>query len=126
MPKVRTSRTKAPPEGFDEIESTLLEFEQKLKDSTFPRPSSFVYPILTMSSQDDPKRRQKEKRSSLASIPNKSPTIAIYLRSILQARSYFHRTVSMVTKAELRGCKFDCEVEETGIRETLLFEMYSD
>lgn len=32
MPKIRTSRTKAPPEGFDEIESTLLEFAQRLKD----------------------------------------------------------------------------------------------
>jgi bud site selection protein 31 len=32
MPKIRTSRTKAPPEGFDEIEPTLLEFAQRLKD----------------------------------------------------------------------------------------------
>jgi bud site selection protein 31 len=32
MPKIRTSRTKAPPDGFDEIEPTLLEFAQRLKD----------------------------------------------------------------------------------------------
>jgi bud site selection protein 31 len=36
MPKIRTSRTKAPPEGFDEIEETLLEFDQRLKDSMSP------------------------------------------------------------------------------------------
>jgi len=36
MPKIRTSRTKAPPDGFDEIEPTLLEFEQKLKDRMSP------------------------------------------------------------------------------------------
>ena len=34
MPKIRTSRTKAPPDGFDEIEPTLLEFAQRLKDGT--------------------------------------------------------------------------------------------
>ncbi|KAK9459246.1 G10 protein [Lipomyces oligophaga] len=32
MPKIRTSRTKKPPEGFQEIEDTLLEFSNRLKD----------------------------------------------------------------------------------------------
>jgi bud site selection protein 31 len=36
MPKIRTRNTKAPPEGFDEIEPTLLEFAQRLKDGTSP------------------------------------------------------------------------------------------
>ena len=36
MPKIRTSRTKAPPDGFDEIEPTLIEFDQRLKDGTSP------------------------------------------------------------------------------------------
>lgn len=34
MPPVRTSRNrKPPPEGFDEIEDTLLEFSNKMKDA---------------------------------------------------------------------------------------------
>lgn len=32
MPKIRTQRTKRPPEGFDEIEPTLREFEKKMRD----------------------------------------------------------------------------------------------
>ncbi|KAI8084379.1 bud site selection-related protein [Gilbertella persicaria] len=32
MPKIRTSRTKRPPEGFDEIEPTLEEFARKMKE----------------------------------------------------------------------------------------------
>ncbi|KAF9160538.1 Component of the SF3b subcomplex of the U2 snRNP [Actinomortierella ambigua] len=32
MPKIKTSRSKKPPKGFDEIEPTLLEFQQKLRD----------------------------------------------------------------------------------------------
>ena len=35
MPKIRTSRTKAPPDGFDDIEPTLIEFSQRLKDGTY-------------------------------------------------------------------------------------------
>uniref|UniRef100_A0A060T6Z1 ARAD1C24574p n=1 Tax=Blastobotrys adeninivorans TaxID=409370 RepID=A0A060T6Z1_BLAAD len=33
MPKLRTNRTKRPPEGFKEIEETLLEYENRLKDA---------------------------------------------------------------------------------------------
>jgi len=35
MPKIRSSRTKRAPEGFDEIEPTLKEFQQKMKDGKF-------------------------------------------------------------------------------------------
>jgi bud site selection protein 31 len=34
MPPIRTSRNrKPPPEGFDDIEDTLLEFSNKMKDA---------------------------------------------------------------------------------------------
>lgn len=37
MPPIRTSRNrKPPPEGFDEIEDTLLEFANKMKDGMSP------------------------------------------------------------------------------------------
>lgn len=32
MPKIRTSRSKKPPAGFENIEDTLLDFDTKLKD----------------------------------------------------------------------------------------------
>lgn len=32
MPAIRTSRAKKAPEGFTDIEETLLEFDNKLKD----------------------------------------------------------------------------------------------
>lgn len=38
MPKIRSSRTKRAPEGFDEIEPTLKEFQQKMKDGAFHGP----------------------------------------------------------------------------------------
>lgn len=37
MPPIRTSRNKKPPpEGFDEIEDTLLEFANRMKDGIYP------------------------------------------------------------------------------------------
>lgn len=33
MPRIKTSRTKKAPEGFDKIQDTLTEFEQKLRDA---------------------------------------------------------------------------------------------
>ena len=33
MPKIRTSRTKAPPEGYDEIESVLDDYARKMRDA---------------------------------------------------------------------------------------------
>ncbi|KAI9855264.1 MAG: hypothetical protein M1824_006191 [Vezdaea acicularis] len=34
MPPIRTSRTrKPPPDGFEDIEDTLLEYENKMKDA---------------------------------------------------------------------------------------------
>ncbi|CAG8689137.1 1655_t:CDS:2 [Dentiscutata erythropus] len=33
MPKIRHARTKKPPEGFEDIEPTLLEFARKMKDA---------------------------------------------------------------------------------------------
>jgi len=46
MPKIKTNRTKAPPEGFDEIEPTLQEFDQRMKDGmaifSTPKPSQIA------------------------------------------------------------------------------------
>ncbi|CEQ39356.1 SPOSA6832_00873, partial [Sporobolomyces salmonicolor] len=34
MPKIKTNRTKPPPEGFDEIEDILEEYNRKMRDDT--------------------------------------------------------------------------------------------
>jgi len=60
MPKVRTSRTKAPPEGFDEIEPTLQEFNQRLKDSNPPLPILQVTLLTTVkTTQNDIKKKNE-------------------------------------------------------------------
>jgi bud site selection protein 31 len=35
MPKIRTSRSKQPPEGWDKVEPTLKELEEKMRESLF-------------------------------------------------------------------------------------------
>jgi len=66
MPKIKTNRTKAPPEGFDEIEPTLQEFDQRMKDgrSTFstPRPSQvakWLTGFLVKTTQNDIKKKNE-------------------------------------------------------------------
>jgi bud site selection protein 31 len=59
MPKIRTSRTKAPPEGFDEIEPTLLEFTQRMKDGNFPHPSLEPTLIVVKTTQNDIKKKHE-------------------------------------------------------------------
>ncbi|KAG0034322.1 Component of the SF3b subcomplex of the U2 snRNP [Podila clonocystis] len=52
MPKIRSSRTKRAPEGFDEIEPTLKEFQQKMKDGKFI--SLVLQSQFLRSSENDP------------------------------------------------------------------------
>ncbi|PVV00440.1 hypothetical protein BB560_005175 [Smittium megazygosporum] len=42
MPKVKTARSKLPPEGYEEIAQTIKEFEQKMRDGIF-----FFFPFLS-------------------------------------------------------------------------------
>jgi bud site selection protein 31 len=57
MPPVRTSRTrKPPPAGFDDIEDTLLEFSNKMKDAENAshdgkKKHEMVWPIFQISHQ---------------------------------------------------------------------------
>jgi len=58
MPKIRTSRTKAPPEGFDEIEPTLIEFDQRLKDRMLHcLPMADL--VLVKTTQNDTKKKNE-------------------------------------------------------------------
>ncbi|KAH8925406.1 hypothetical protein BT69DRAFT_1279706 [Atractiella rhizophila] len=51
MPKVKTSRTKPPPEGFEEIEDILEEYARKMRDAETEshegkRKTEAVWPIM--------------------------------------------------------------------------------
>jgi len=51
MPKIRTSRTKQPPEGFDEIESVLDDYARKMRDAEAEdhegkRKTESIWPIM--------------------------------------------------------------------------------
>lgn len=60
MPPVRTSRNrKPPPDGFDEIEDTLLEFSNKMKDAENAshdgkKKHEMLWPIFQISHQREP------------------------------------------------------------------------
>lgn len=54
MPKIRTSRTKPPPEGFEEIESILDEYTRKMRDAEAEshegkRKNESLWPIMRIS-----------------------------------------------------------------------------
>ncbi|PWN50056.1 G10 protein [Violaceomyces palustris] len=54
MPKVRTSRTKQPPEGFEEIEEVLDEYARKMRDAENEthegkRKQESLWPIMRIS-----------------------------------------------------------------------------
>lgn len=54
MPRIRTSRTRPPPEGFEEIEPILEEYETKMRDAENEshegkRKVESVWPILRIS-----------------------------------------------------------------------------
>ncbi|KAK9451782.1 G10 protein [Limtongia smithiae] len=56
MPRIKTQRTKKPPTGFAEIEDTLLEFANRLKDvelasSDGRRPNEALWPVFQITHQ---------------------------------------------------------------------------
>ncbi|AFR94480.1 bud site selection protein 31 [Cryptococcus neoformans] len=54
MPKIRTQRTKPPPEGFDDIQDVLEDYEKKMRDAESEshegkRKVEAVWPIMRLS-----------------------------------------------------------------------------
>ncbi|GAA6026311.1 hypothetical protein JCM11491_003536 [Sporobolomyces phaffii] len=53
MPKIKTNRTKPPPEGFDEIEDILEEYQRKMRDAEAEshegkRKTESLWPIMRL------------------------------------------------------------------------------
>jgi hypothetical protein len=130
MPPIRTSRNrKPPPAGFDDIEDTLLEFSNKMKDAENAphegkKKHEVLWPIFQITHQ-----RQYESKSTYtiqSSSPLNLPEIyqyrlKIHLRPLLPERGDIETAIRMALEKRVRGCELDCEVEEARVREGKFF-----
>jgi hypothetical protein len=62
MPKIRTNRTKPPPEGFEEIEGVLDEYERKMRDGKRYLDSCNIY---TFSPPQEKRKKLKAKLGTM-------------------------------------------------------------
>lgn len=90
MPKIRTTRTKKAPEGFDEIEPTLEEFARKMKDGkgnphlhTQKRITCQLTNVIPPRSRKWTPWRKAGGGKHMACLPDPSSTNKIHLRSVL-------------------------------------------
>lgn len=90
MPKIRTSRTKAPPEGFEEIESILEDYARAMRNAENENTEgkrakgkhesiSLIMTCLML--------RFVSHRGTLAHHEDRTYEVTIYLRPVLQTRS---------------------------------------
>lgn len=143
MPKIRTSKSKRPPEGFEDIEDTLLDFDTKLKDGMFFFFTFFslqlfltnIY-LLFFNSFSLSFSRNKNKRHicfstcffiavSMANLPATPPTVTLHLRPVLQEKGYQCRAVRVAPTEPVRGREPDCQVEKARIRKPVLSQVYT-
>jgi hypothetical protein len=111
MPPIRTSRNrKPPPAGFDDIEDTLLEFSNKMKDAeNAPHEGKKKHEVLWPIFQITEIYQYRLK---------------IHLRPLLPERGDIETAIRMALEKRVRGCELDCEVEEARVREALLSPLH--
>jgi hypothetical protein len=127
MPPIRSARNrKPPPDGFDDIEDTLLEFANKMKDAeNAPHEGKKRYetlwPVFQITHQrrcpytvQEPCAKVFSNRIRLTNCVHR---LKIYLRPLLRERSHLETTVRLAAEKWLRRCSADCKVEETRLRE---------
>ena len=118
MPPVRSARNrKPPPDGFDDIEDTLLEFSNKMKDAENAshegkKRHEVMWPIFQISHQ-----RTYALRPSRTITDGSRYRVKIYLRPLLRERGYLETAIRLASQEWLRRCKFDSKMEEAGLRE---------
>ena len=127
MPKVKRSR-KPPPEGWELIEPTLEELDQKMREAETDshegkRKVEALWPIFKIHHQrsryifDLFYRRKAISRRKLINISKNCITFIKYL---------LFRTLRFLHQGKNRGSKLDCQMEETRIRKPLLSTVHSD
>lgn len=129
MPKIRRSRKK-PPDGWELIEPTLEELEQKMREGNccclciFPW-VSLTTPFLTkwfdsICSGNRSTRRQANQRIPVANFQSASSEVAVHLRFILSTWGHQPWTVRLLYCRENSRCQFDSEMEKIGLRKFML------
>lgn len=135
MPKVRRSR-KQPPEGWELIEPTLEELEQKMREGrTFGvknrkqnvlKMVSSVFPTTPSNSRNGTARGQTHHGVAVAHLQDPPPKVALHLRSVLPAESDQPGTVRVLPEGEDRRRESDCQVEKVRLREPVLPAVHPD
>jgi len=135
MPPIRTSRNrKPPPAGFEDIEDTLLEFSNKMKDAENAshegkKRHEVLWPIFQISHQRESSFTvgcygKEDTSLHEAFCPFRQHTdgrdsewrFEIHIWVILPEASYIEATVRLAAEEQLRRCQLDRQVEEAGIR----------
>lgn len=123
MPPVRSARNrKPPPDGFDDIEDTLLEFANKMKDAENAshegkKRQEVLWPVFQISHQ----RMSFPYVGGLVTYRLFEIRLQIYLRFILRQRSHLQAALRVATQKWLRGREPDCQVEEARLRKSTCF-----
>lgn len=126
MPPVRSARSrKPPPDGFDDLEDTLLEFSNKMKDAENAshegkKRHEVLWPIFQITHQRayGPFAWALSRAAALLSAYlQRIIRFKIHLWSLLWERGYLEDSVRLAPEEWLCGRKLDCEVEETRIWE---------
>ena len=138
MPAIRTAgKRKPPPDGYNDIEDTLLEFKNQLKDAENAsgegkKKHETLWPIFQITHQRtsvmpprregadlSPPRRRDESRSAGAGLMGRA-RLTLHLRALLRARGHQPAAVRLAAAERVRGRRPDCQVEEAGLRKGTL------
>lgn len=119
MPPIRSARNrKPPPDGFDDLEDTLLEFSNKMKDAENAshegkKRHEVLWPIFQISHQ----RMHRYPPISQGAVTDSSYAhrFQIYLRTLLRQRSNVENSVRLAIEKWLRRRKSNRKVEEAGL-----------
>jgi len=116
MPAIRTSKNrKPPPDGFDDIEDTLLEFQNKMKDAENAsaegkKKHEMLWPVFQITHQ--------RMSCPVHLSPTKPPTnsyrhrLPLHLRPLLRKRSHQQTPLRLAAQKQLRRREPDRQVEE--------------
>ena len=103
MPPIRSARNrKPPPDGFDDIEDTLLEFSNKMKDAENAshegkKRHEVLWPIFQISHQRKEPTQPTTPTSSRTNEVIFSRRLTIHLRPLLRQRSHLQTALRLAT-----------------------------
>jgi bud site selection protein 31 len=113
MPAIRSARNrKPPPDGFEDLEDTLLEFSNKMKDAENAshegkKKQEMLWPVFQIT-------HQRKSPKPLAP-PTHTARITVHLRAVLREGSDIEEAVRLAAEERLCGRQPDRQVEEAGL-----------